>query len=73
MESVTFFLLSAQPSNDLEVVNTWVYAPVGSPITNKEIVYTLIVGSPTIVVKVYAHYEGSPKHNINTIWQAESV
>ena len=37
-----------------------VYTPGGSPKTNKDIVYTPMVGLPTIRVTVYAYFGGSP-------------
>ena len=66
METVDLFLPSDKPSDYLEVDNAWVYEPDGSPITNREIVYTPMSGSPKIIVKFYKNYAGSPKHNRNT-------
>ena len=68
MEPVTFFLPYSKPSGDLEVDVAWVYKPGGSPITKKDIVYTPVGGSTTIIVKGYAQYGCSPEHNRNTIW-----
>ena len=66
MEPVTFSLPSGQPSDDLEVYDAWFHAHGFLPIINKCMVYTLMGGSPTIVIKVYAHFGGFPKHNRNT-------
>ena len=61
-----FFIPYAHPSGDLGVVDSCIYAPSGLPITNKDVVYTPMGGSPTISVKVYVHYGVSTKHDRNS-------
>ena len=50
----------AQPYDNFSVYNAWVYIPGGSPKTNKDRVYTPMVGSQIIYVMVYAHFGVSP-------------
>ena len=54
-----------QLSGDLAVESAWVYAPGDSPKTKKDMVYTPMIGSPTISVIVYAHFGLAPKLNQN--------
>ena len=58
MESVTFFLPSNQPSENLRVEDAWVYVPGGSPKTKKCVVYKPMGGLPTISVDFYTHHGG---------------
>ena len=48
------FLQDYQPYGDFSVNSVWVYWPGSSTKTNKGVVYTLMGGSPTTRVMVYA-------------------
>ena len=56
MDVVTLFTHADQHSGDLEVDNVWFYTPVGSPKTDKGVVYTPMGGLPTIIIMVYVHF-----------------
>ena len=56
MDVVTIFFSDCSTFDNLEVYSAWVHAPVVSPKTIKDVVYTPIGSSPIISVMVCAHF-----------------